>query len=157
MSTPEPFVIELPTRRDTIRLARRLAPLVTGGDLVILSGELGAGKTFFVRALCRALGLPERVRVTSPTFALIHEHETSVPLAHADLYRLSKPQEVRDLGLVHQRDDGRLVVVEWGEPFIELLGGDALVIGLTLGPRRAKVRATGPRSGEILAGLGEAG
>ncbi|MBK7585361.1 MAG: tRNA (adenosine(37)-N6)-threonylcarbamoyltransferase complex ATPase subunit type 1 TsaE [Myxococcales bacterium] len=143
--------IELATRRETTRLAARLAPHLSGGDLVVLSGELGAGKTFFVRALCRALGLPGRVRVTSPTFSLVHEHATQPPIAHADLYRLSTPREVRDLGLDHQRDDGRLLIVEWGEPFIEVLGGDALVLTLGLGPRRAVFRATGARSRRILA------
>ncbi len=144
-------VVELPSRRATKQLARSLAPHLRAGDLLVLSGELGAGKTFLVRALCRALGLPERVSVTSPTFALIVEHDTRPPLAHADLYRLSAAREVRDLGLDHQRDEGRLVVVEWGEPWIELLGGDALVLTLGLGPRRASFRATGPRSGQILA------
>lgn len=144
-------VVELPTRRSTIRLARRLAPCLAAGDLVILSGELGAGKTFFVRALARSLGLSARVRVTSPTFSLLHEHDTTVPLAHADLYRLSKPEEVRALGLDQQRDDGRLLVVEWGEPWLAALGGDGLVIRLDLGPRRARLHATGPRSATILA------
>lgn len=152
----ERLVIELPTRRATTRLARRLAPHLAPGDLVVLSGELGAGKTFLVRALSRALGLTERVRVTSPTFSLVHEHETTPPIAHADLYRLSQPKEVRDLGLVHQRDDGRLLLVEWGEPFIDTLGGDALVVALSLGPRRAEIRATGPRSRQILAEVAEA-
>lgn len=147
------MIVDLPTRRATIQLARRLAPLLGPGDLLVLSGELGAGKTFFVRALCRALGLAERVPVTSPTFSLIVEHETRPPMAHADLYRLSTAKEVRDLGLDHQRDDGRLVVVEWGEPWVELLGGDALILTLALGPRRASFRATGPRAARILAEL----
>jgi len=151
------YSVELPTRRATTRLARRLAPLLAAGDLVILSGELGAGKTFFVRALCRALGLSERVRVTSPTFSLIHEHDTSPPVAHADLYRLSTEREVREIGLAEQRDDGRLLLVEWGEPFIGLLGGDALVVGLGLAPRRAEIRATGPRALGILRALSQGG
>jgi tRNA threonylcarbamoyladenosine biosynthesis protein TsaE len=123
--------VELPTRRATVRLARRLAPLLEAGDLVVLSGELGAGKTFLVRALCRALGLSERVRVTSPTFSLVHEHDTQPPVAHADLYRLETRESVRELGLVHQRDDGRLVLVEWGEPHVDVLGGDALIVALS--------------------------
>jgi len=149
--------VELPTRRATVRLARRLAPLLAAGDLVILSGELGAGKTFLVRALCRALGLSERVRVTSPTFSLVHEHDTAPPIAHADVYRLETREAVRELGLVHQRDDGRLVLVEWGEPYIDVLGGDALVVALSLDPRRAEIRATGTRSAQIVAGLVQSG
>ncbi len=143
--------IQLPTRRSTVKLAHRVAPLLRGGDLVVLVGSLGAGKTFFTRALCRALGLPESIAVTSPTFTLVHELETRPPIAHADVYRLEQPSAVRELGLESMRDDGFVVVVEWGEPFIELLGGDALVIELRLAPGRgAVVRATGPRSEQLV-------
>jgi tRNA threonylcarbamoyladenosine biosynthesis protein TsaE len=143
--------VSLPHRRATKELARCLAPCLAGGDLLVLAGELGAGKTFFARALCRALGLPARVSVTSPTFALVNEHQTNPPMAHADLYRLESAKQVRELGLDHQRDEGRFVVVEWGEPWIDVLGGDALILTLSLGPRRATLRATGPRSRGILA------
>ncbi|MCK6536961.1 MAG: tRNA (adenosine(37)-N6)-threonylcarbamoyltransferase complex ATPase subunit type 1 TsaE [Polyangiaceae bacterium] len=156
MSTPS-LAVPLPTRRATTRLAAKVAPLLSAGDLLVLSGELGAGKTFFVRALCRALGLPPKVAVTSPTFALIVEHETRPPMAHADVYRLASAREVQALGLDHQRDEGRLVVVEWGEPYIAVLGGDALIASLALDPRCATFRATGPRSGRILAELTQSG
>ncbi len=148
-------VFELPTREATQALARRIAPLLRPSDFLVLDGPLGSGKTFFTRALCRALGLPRSVRVPSPTFTLVHEHETEPPLSHADLYRLNAPAEVRELGLDAQRDDGRVLVVEWGAPYIELLGGDALIIRLSLAPRRAEVMATGPRSRELLSALAE--
>jgi tRNA threonylcarbamoyladenosine biosynthesis protein TsaE len=152
---PEPLEIELPTRRSTKLLARRLARAVEGGDLVVLSGALGAGKTFLVRALCRELGVPARVRVTSPTFTLVHEHAARLPIVHADLYRLDRPGEVRELGLDALRDEGRLLLVEWGERWIELLGGDALRVDLSLEPRRATLTATGPRSAKMLQSLRE--
>jgi tRNA threonylcarbamoyladenosine biosynthesis protein TsaE len=142
--------IALPTRRSTIHLARKLAPLFASGDLLILSGGLGAGKTFLVRALCRALGLPESIPVTSPTFTLVQEYDTKPPIAHADLYRLGDEQDVRRLGLDVMRDEGRLLLVEWGEPYMALLGGDALVLTLSLEPRSCTLRATGPRSGDQL-------
>ena len=143
--------IQLPTENATRALAARLAPLLKAGDLVVLNGPLGSGKTFFTRALCRALGLPASVRVPSPTFTLVHEHPTEPPLSHADLYRLRDMADVRGLGLDAQRDDGRVLVVEWGEPYIDVLGGDALVLELALDPRRASLRATGARSRELLA------
>ena len=121
---------------------------------MILTGPLGSGKTFFVRGLCRALGLPQSQRVASPTFTLVQEHETQPPLAHADLYRLTALQQVRELGLDAQRDDGRILLVEWGEPYIELLGGDALILTLALDPRRAVFSGTGRRSRAILDELG---
>jgi len=145
---------DLPTRRSTQRLAQLIAPFLAESDLVILTGPLGSGKTFFVRALCRALGLSAAQRVTSPTFTLVQEHDTVPPLAHADLYRLNGPEQLRELGLDAQRDEGRLLLVEWGEPYIAQLGGDALVLSFALDPRRVVVSATGRRSRAILAELG---
>lgn len=160
--------IDLPTRRSTIRLARAVAGQLAGGDLVVLAGDLGAGKTFFARALCRALGVPPEIPITSPTFTLVHEHEGRVPIAHADAYRLGGASddapgdataELAQLGLRERRAEGALVVVEWGEPFVEALGGDALVIRLEapedpLAPgRAAEITATGARSAAVLAAI----
>lgn len=142
--------IELATRRDTRKLAQRLAPHLSAGGLLVLTGPLGSGKTFFTRALCRALGLARGERVVSPTFTLVSEYETSPPIAHADLYRLKDAAEVSKLGLDAQRDDGRLLVVEWGEPYVALLGGDALILELSLDPRRARLRAEGRASERAL-------
>lgn len=127
----------LETRRATVRLARRLAPLLSRGSLLLLSGDLGVGKTFFVRALCRALGVSPDVRVTSPSFALVNEIEGGrVPIIHADLYRLDAIDEVTQLGLLERRDDA-LMLVEWGERFSEALGSDAWQLSLSMdGDRR---------------------
>jgi tRNA threonylcarbamoyladenosine biosynthesis protein TsaE len=145
------FVLD--ARRATRRFARMLGLLLRPSDLVVLDGQLGCGKTFFVRALCRSLGLPETVRVTSPTFALVHEIETVPKIAHADLYRLRSNHEVMELGLVERRDRGELVIVEWGTPYIEALGGDALVLEFRQDPRRVHPRACGQRSEEMVADL----
>ncbi|WP_437505596.1 tRNA (adenosine(37)-N6)-threonylcarbamoyltransferase complex ATPase subunit type 1 TsaE [Sorangium sp. So ce1099] len=165
--------IELPSRRSTIRLARALAGSLEGGDLVVLAGDLGAGKTFFARALCRALGVPPALPITSPTFTLVHEHEGRLPIAHADAYRLggassgedarrAATAELAHLGLRERRAEGALVVVEWGEPFVEALGGDALLIRLaalaeaadgSAPGRAAAIEATGERSRAVLEAL----
>lgn len=140
----------LAREEDTNHLAQLLAPHLRGGDLLILSGGLGAGKTFFTRALCHALGLDEDERVTSPTFTLAHEYETKPPLVHADLYRLSDEEEVFELGLEVQRSQGRLLIVEWGAPFERVLGGDALFLDLDIDPRRGRLYGYGTRPREIL-------
>ena len=145
--------IELPTRRATLALARRLAPLLAASDLVLLEGPLGAGKTFLARGLCRALGLAARVPVTSPTFTLIQEYDTVPKVAHADLYRLAAPDDVERLGLAALRDEGHLLLVEWGAPYVALLGGDALTCRLAFDPRSAEISATGERSRGQLAAL----
>lgn len=145
-----PVLAPLPTRRKTVLTARRLAPLVRASDLLILDGPLGSGKTFFVRALCRALALPQAERVTSPTFTLVHEYPTAPPIAHADLYRLNTASDVRALGLDAMREEGKLVIVEWGRPYLNELGGDALLIDFALEPRRLAISSSGTRSGEIL-------
>ncbi len=92
-------------------LGARLAPLLRAGDLVLLNGELGAGKTTMTRGLGAALGA--RGAVTSPTFVLAREHPTAsgVPLVHVDAYRLATARELDDLDLDY---DDAIVVVEWG-------------------------------------------
>lgn len=148
----------LPDKAATTRLATDLAPLLRAGDLLLLDGPLGAGKTFFARALGRALGLPSDERVTSPTFTLVHQYATQPRLVHADLYRLSDDERgVFELGLLPERDDGALLVVEWGVPFERLLGGDALLIRLERQPRKAVISATGLRAAELLEALSQLG
>jgi tRNA threonylcarbamoyladenosine biosynthesis protein TsaE len=155
-------VFDLASRRATVALARRLAPLLAASDLVILSGDLGAGKTFFARALCRALGVPHDIDITSPTFTLVHELAGRLPILHADAYRLNHPAEVVSLGLRDARGAGALLIVEWGEPYLDVLGGEAIVLrfehagvpgglaspGQTL--RRATLTSAGLRGEQIV-------
>jgi tRNA threonylcarbamoyladenosine biosynthesis protein TsaE len=145
---------DLPTRRQTIRLAQRVAPCLDPGDLLILSGDLGSGKTFFTRALCRALGVPATVDVTSPTFTLVQELSARIPVVHADAYRLNDGAELLALGLRDALAEGSLVVLEWGEPYLDLLGGDALLVrlehGLSPSGRRASLRGVGRRGAQIM-------
>lgn len=129
-----PLRLALPNRRATTRLGARLAASLSPGDLLLLDGGLGAGKTFLARALLRALGVPSSTAIVSPTFTLVQEYE--VPrgtVLHADLYRLRDggaeglAAEIRRLGLAERRAEGALLVVEWGGDAAHELGGAPLV------------------------------
>jgi len=146
--------LALPTRRATLRLARGLAALLTKGDVVFLEGPLGAGKTFFVRGVCRALGVPSRLPIQSPTFALIHEYEGRLPIVHADLYRLAHASELDEIGLRDLLLES-VGFVEWGERFGDAVATEGLVLtfGLASKGRRAQLAPRGPRGRAILAAL----
>jgi tRNA threonylcarbamoyladenosine biosynthesis protein TsaE len=109
-----------------------MALVMHPADLLVLSGDLGAGKTFFARALCRALGVSRDERITSPTFSLVHEYEARFPIAHADLYRLKDPSELEGLGLRDMRANGRVLIVEWGKPYADALGGEGTELTFTV-------------------------
>ena len=96
----------------TRRLAQRLAAHLTGGDLMVLTGDLGAGKTCFTQGL--GLGLGVEGRITSPTFTLVAEHQGRLPLHHLDVYRLDDPDDALDLDLPELLETG-VTVIEWGE------------------------------------------
>lgn len=122
---------------------------------MILEGELGAGKTFFTRALARALGVPQETPVTSPTFMLLQELLGRVAIVHGDLYRLGDASELEELGLADATATS-VVVLEWAARFLKELGGDALVLQFEMGEgdsRTVTLRATGPRSAVLLAAI----
>lgn len=105
---------------ETRILGAALAPLLVPGDVVSLSGDLGAGKTVFVQGLATALGVDKQV--TSPTFTIVHEYkEGRYPILHMDVYRLTSFQEVLDLGFEELLDPGAVMLVEWGEAVAPLL------------------------------------
>ena len=94
-------------------LARALAAVVRPGDVLLLHGPLGAGKTTFTQVLARALGVGEDQYVSSPSFALLHEYQGRLPLAHMDLYRLADEGEVEEAGLLEALAEDRLCLIEW--------------------------------------------
>ncbi len=151
--------LRLASRRDTTRLGVRLAAALAPGDLVLLAGDLGAGKTFLARSLARALGVPVDLAIASPTFTLVQEYETPRGvLLHADLYRLRDDDrartelEIRRLGLAERRAEGAIVVAEWGEGYEKALGGDlALLVSLTHeGTAAVRIaRLEGPLAGRL--------
>jgi tRNA threonylcarbamoyladenosine biosynthesis protein TsaE len=105
------------SQEETEAAGARLAATIQPGDVILLYGELGAGKTAFVRGLARGLGAPED-EVSSPTFTLIQEYRGRVPLYHVDLYRL-EPPEIADLGLDELVCGDGIVAIEWADRWIE--------------------------------------
>ncbi|MDF1716574.1 MAG: tRNA (adenosine(37)-N6)-threonylcarbamoyltransferase complex ATPase subunit type 1 TsaE [Antarcticimicrobium sp.] len=122
-----PLSVTLDSPGATARLARRLGALLHPGDCLLLDGPIGAGKTHFARALIQPLlEVPEDI--PSPTFTLVQTYETSAgALWHADLYRLSAPEEIEELGLAEAMEQA-ICVIEWPEKLGPLTPQDALHI-----------------------------
>lgn len=149
-----PVPQRLPDLAATQALGRRVAQGLRAGDLVMLSGALGAGKTSFAQGLGAGLGI--RGPVTSPTFVLARVHRGPLPMVHVDAYRLREAGaaiDLEDLDLDACLDDG-VTVVEWGEGVVEQLSPSRLVVALTRAEgtsrhgdqgRAVCVRAQGPR------------
>jgi tRNA threonylcarbamoyladenosine biosynthesis protein TsaE len=150
--------LRLANRSDTTRLGAAIARALEPGDLVVLDGDLGAGKTFLAGAIAHALGVSKREPVTSPTFTLVHEYATPrATLLHVDLYRLLDSAagidtEIARLGLRERIDEGAIALVEWGAR-VPALGEPALVVSLVMdaggGGKRDDVRVAtldGPRA-----------
>ena len=115
----------------TRAFGRALAAHLRPGDVIVLTGDLGAGKTACSQGIAAGLGVTERV--TSPTFTIVQEYEGDVPVQHLDLYRLGSVQEVLDLGLDETIDD-RVTLVEWGDVALAALPEEHLELVITLVP-----------------------
>jgi tRNA threonylcarbamoyladenosine biosynthesis protein TsaE len=115
----------------THAIAGVIAGLVRPRDIIVLAGDMGAGKTAFTVGFTRALGVSEEDQVSSPTFTLVHSYNSGrIPVLHADLYRLNSMAEVADLGLREQVDLGAVALVEWGDVATDVIG-DSLTIELS--------------------------
>jgi tRNA threonylcarbamoyladenosine biosynthesis protein TsaE len=146
--TPDPAVARRSgSVEETEALGAALAPSLRVGDVVVLTGPLGAGKTRFVAGLARGLEVGSRVR--SPTFTLVHEYDGRVPIVHVDLYRV-ETEEVHGLGLDEMADRAALVV-EWGERLPAGWRQDALIVELEPRPDGSRAIAARAVSGRGLA------
>ncbi|HUZ39991.1 MAG TPA: tRNA (adenosine(37)-N6)-threonylcarbamoyltransferase complex ATPase subunit type 1 TsaE [Acidimicrobiales bacterium] len=119
------------TAEDTVAAGEAFASVLSSGDIVLLSGTLGAGKTTFVKGVAKGLGV--RDRVTSPTFTMVREHQCFNDLGietlhHADVYRVESLDEVLDLALGELVEDAGVALVEWGELAASIFGRDVVTI-----------------------------
>ena len=153
-----PFRLRLGSADETRRLAARLGQTLRAGDVIGLTGPLGAGKTTFVQGLAAGLGVSSERHVASPTFALVNEHPGRVDLVHVDLYRVRSEAELPELGLAEAYDRAA-TAIEWAERFPECLPEDALHIRLEVEAADGRIlhaRGSGPRGETLVRWLAQA-
>lgn len=140
---------------ETVQLGARLGAVLDAGDFVSLEGALGAGKTRLAEGIARGLGVEADRRIPSPTFTLVNEHRGRVALVHADLYRLTSPDELFAIGWDDYLSRDVVIVVEW----LSIVGASAAAppdrLDITIERideerRRVVLRATGPRAATLL-------
>jgi tRNA threonylcarbamoyladenosine biosynthesis protein TsaE len=110
------FEIQSDSVQKTIRLGRRLAENLQGGEILALTGELGAGKTVFVKGIAEGLGIREVV--TSPTFVIVKTYQGRLPLHHMDFYRLNNPQDLDTIGFEDYTGGAGVLAIEWAEKIL---------------------------------------
>lgn len=116
---------------ETLAIARALGAALRPGDVVALTGDLGAGKTLFCKGVGEALGIPPD-RIVSPTFTIVTEHAGPVPLTHIDVYRLSGAREADEIGMRELLSGDGVCLVEWAEKIEELLPTDCIRVTVTI-------------------------
>ena len=137
---------------ETQRLGELLGEALEGGDVVALSGELGAGKTCLTQGIARGLGVDPSVPITSPSFTLVGEYPGRLVLRHADFYRVESYARLEDAGFDDLLDPSGVLVVEWPERFPEALPKERLEVEIELiseAERRLNLRGRGARAEEL--------
>jgi tRNA threonylcarbamoyladenosine biosynthesis protein TsaE len=150
------MIITTGNENETRRLGRRIGKLATGGLVIGLFGDLGAGKTVFVQGLARGLGVGEQTPITSPTYTLINEYPGTFRFYHVDLYRIADASELEEIGFSEIFSDDGVVAVEWAERCADVLPEDRLEIRIEAGADSTRVLALtagGQRSGDLLQAL----
>ncbi len=103
---------------ETLNIGKKLGELLNKGDIVCLNGDLGTGKTVFVKGIAMALSIDEYI--TSPTFTIVNEYDSKIPLFHFDVYRISDSDEMFEIGFEEYLDNKGIVVIEWASIISEI-------------------------------------
>jgi len=132
---------------ETMAAGAAFAKTLKAGDVVAIRGDLGAGKTVFVKGIARGLGVAELV--TSPTFTILKEYEGRLPLFHFDVYRILNPDEMEDTGYFEIAGGEGVAVIEWAEKIADLLPGDRIDVTIekTMKDNGRKIRISGGDGG----------
>ena len=141
----------------TEALGEALAPLLEAGDVLLLAGDLGAGKTQLTKGIARGLGITDPV--TSPTFNMMLVHDGRLPLYHFDLYRLDAASQLEDLDYAATLEADGVSVVEWGDRFAEACPPDGLLVRILIEgdeQRLFALHALGDRGRQLVAGWARA-
>jgi tRNA threonylcarbamoyladenosine biosynthesis protein TsaE len=117
----------------TMAIAGAIGELLRAGDVLVLAGDLGAGKTTFARGIAAALGVEEQV--VSPTFTIVREYDGRLPLRHVDVYRLEHGSELREIGLDDFLGDDGVTLVEWGDRVTAVLPAERLEVRIDIPDR----------------------
>ena len=144
------------SREETIGFGRRLGERLGPGDVVALSGPLGAGKTTLTKGLADGLGVAEPRWVTSPTFVLVHEYEGRVPVYHIDAYRLRGPADAEAMGADEMFFGEGVAIVEWSERIAAALPDERLDIAMAIegeAERQITLEPRGERYEKVVAGI----
>lgn len=128
----KPFTFVITTLEETVRFGRHLGEQAQPGDVICLSGDLGAGKTALTQEIAKGLGVPDSCYVTSPSFSILQEYPGRIPLYHMDFYRLGDETEVEDLGFDEFFYLSGLTVIEWSERAVGLIPATRLLIRMTI-------------------------
>jgi len=125
------LVIQTRSASETIRVGKTIGSRLLLGDVVALVGELGAGKTQFIKGLAAGVGIENSAYISSPSFTLIHEYPGKIPFYHIDLFRLGREQEAEELGLEDYFQGRGITAIEWADKIPSLLPEELLFISIT--------------------------
>ena len=117
------------TTEDTINIAYKLAKIMENGGIILLDGDLGAGKTVFTTGIAKAINVHEFIK--SPTFTIVNEYQGDKKLNHFDVYRLESEDDLDDIGFWEYLEDGSFVVIEWSKKIASILPKDNIEVTIT--------------------------
>lgn len=120
--------VETHSFEETVEIGKNIGNVLRSGDIISLTGDLGTGKTAFTNGIAKALGITSYI--TSPTFTIVNEYEGRLPLYHFDVYRISDPEEMFDIGFEEYINSEGITIIEWGEQIKEILPKEIITVNI---------------------------